>query len=422
MYDHSNRFNCLTKVKLKPNYLEILEKSQDAMSCVDEKTGELTQFSNNKVVPVDSAGLVDRYSLQSVARKVLKGNRVSHCMHSPASLSQEVGIHKNQKHNSVFFSGLQTCGSVWHCPVCAAKISERRAKEVQHAIEYTKNQNGFISFVTRTVPHTYTDSLKDILTNFRKADSILKADRYYKKSMKFYGVFASIKVFEITCGLNGWHLHTHELFFHHEEKVKKFSLLSDFYESFESSLYSVWSVAAVSAGFELPSRAHGLQVQNGDFAADYIAKFGREPQGNFWGSDREMTKQHIKKSTSGFSPFDLFRLYRESDSKEVESLILEYAETMKGARQLIWSRGFKKLIDLKEKTDVELALEQDEEAILMGVFTLEQWRFILKSDLKVSILLYAKYHGWDAMCQYLGSLGCPDFRSGGSSLPRLLVS
>ena len=32
---------------------------------------------------------------------------------------------------------------------------------------------------------------------------------------------------------------------------------------------------------------------------------------------------------------------------------------MKGARQLVWSRGLKKLLDIEEKTDEELAEERE---------------------------------------------------------------
>ena len=38
-------------------------------------------------------------------------------------------------HNKAFYQGLMSCGGIWTCPVCAAKISERRRQELKQAIE-----------------------------------------------------------------------------------------------------------------------------------------------------------------------------------------------------------------------------------------------------------------------------------------------
>ncbi|MFH3574903.1 rolling circle replication protein, Rep63 protein, partial [Acinetobacter baumannii] len=38
---------------------------------------------------------------------------------------------------------------------------------------------------------------------------------------------------------------------------------------------------------------------------------------------------------------------------------------MKGARQLVWSRGLKKLVGIGEKSDEEIANETDEESITL---------------------------------------------------------
>ena len=35
----------------------------------------------------------------------------------------EVAVLKSVKHNKSHYGGLQTCGSVWSCPVCSAKVS-----------------------------------------------------------------------------------------------------------------------------------------------------------------------------------------------------------------------------------------------------------------------------------------------------------
>lgn len=408
-----SKFTALCRVVLPAIQSEVIYSSGSSVQSVDVDTGELISSEliykkdgglGARVVPADSSAMVDRYSLQTVAKKALSKYRVAKCLRVPMSKNHHVSVYKNAKFNTVFFGGLQTCGSVWHCAVCAAKISERRADEVQQAINYCLMRGGWVSFVTRTVPHSDTDSLIDILTKYRLADKLYKGSRFYKSTLENYACFGCIKVFEITVGLNGWHLHVHEIMLHDAVTI------TNVYECLENNLYRFWADAAVKAGFDLPSRAHGLQVQNGDFAAAYLAKFGKETTSN-WNSSRELTKQHIKKSKSGFSPFDLFRAYRDYPSAFLLDLIREYGETMHGARQLIWSRGLRNLIDLVEVSDVEIAAQLEEEAAVLGLISLEQWRFIIKNDLRCNVLLLAKYQGFVALTAYLLSMGCPPFQN-----------
>ena len=42
-------------------------------------------------------------------------------------------------------------------------------------------------------------------------------------------------------------------------------------------------------------RKHGLDLQAGNEAGDYVAKWGLEEKENKWGLEHEMTKGHVKK-------------------------------------------------------------------------------------------------------------------------------
>jgi hypothetical protein len=403
-----NRFSVLIRPKVIEQELDVIAMDKTSITSLDNDTGEISSFDKhtNKLLPAEGQSLADRYSLQSVARNCLSQFRVSKCTRLPISKLNHISLYKNDALNSVFFGNLQTCGSVWHCPVCAAKISERRASEVMIAFNYFKSDSRHvISFVTRTVPHTYADSLEKILKQFRNAEKRLKADRNYQSLLKTYGVVGSIKVFEITVGLNGWHLHIHEILFSFLDTP-----IQGFYASLQELMYPYWSNAAVYAGFDEPSKANGLQVQNGDFAAEYIAKFGKEPNGS-WDVSKELTKQHIKKSRSGFSPFDLLRLYRDLPLSDTLSIIQEYGQVMHGQKQLIWSRGLKNLIQLDEKTDDEIAKEIEAEAVLLGLLSQSQWKFILKHDLRVTILLLAKRGSFADLSVFLSAQGAPDFEN-----------
>ncbi|MFX9934746.1 rolling circle replication protein, Rep63 protein, partial [Acinetobacter baumannii] len=80
-------------------------------------------------------------------------------------------------------------------------------------------------------------------------------------------------------------------------------------------------------------------------------------------------KGHVKKGRNGgFTPFDLLQLSMYSETvfeKYCGKLFQEFAIAMKGARQLVWSRGLKALLELDEKTDEELAEETEKDAITL---------------------------------------------------------
>ena len=89
----------------------------------------------------------DRYKVLSAVRQMLiaeglkhfpelptKYHRSSLCKHSLTG--SEVAVLLSTEHGKAFFDGLQTCGNVWTCPVCAAKVQERRRLEIADAMEH----------------------------------------------------------------------------------------------------------------------------------------------------------------------------------------------------------------------------------------------------------------------------------------------
>src|SRR5580693_2124997 len=73
------------------------------------------------------------------------------------------------KDGSAYYCGLETCGSVWLCPVCSAKIHHRRAAELRDALTTWETQGHAASLITITVPHDLGDSLSKLLDAERDA-------------------------------------------------------------------------------------------------------------------------------------------------------------------------------------------------------------------------------------------------------------
>ena len=96
---------------------------------------------------------VERFALQSVARDILPDSRTAKCLRIRA-YDKDVEVWKSKSHGTASYGGLQTCGSVWTCPICAAKIAERRRLEIQAAMAQHRAQGGEVHLLTLTTPHT----------------------------------------------------------------------------------------------------------------------------------------------------------------------------------------------------------------------------------------------------------------------------
>lgn len=102
-----------------------------------------------------------RWRLQRAAQELLPDERVAFCKRRLQSPMVEV-IYTPEK-QSAHYGGLMSCGSVWHCPICAAKISERRRVELEQAIVLCKEMGGVVYLATYTVAHSQHDDLAKLL-------------------------------------------------------------------------------------------------------------------------------------------------------------------------------------------------------------------------------------------------------------------
>lgn len=363
---------------------------------IDPETGEITGGAAS-FNPMDLR--VQRFALQSVARSLFPKSRIDKCLRLRQK-GKEIQVLKSVEHKTASYSGLQTCGSVWRCPVCSAKIAERRRVEIIAAMEFHKAAGGCVNMLTLTCPHQLKDNLADLLKKQAKALNSFWNSRKAKTVFKEMGVIGQIRALEVTHGRksehnNGWHPHYHVLQFGGVGvDLARFDAAQ--MTDWQVRLYVVWADCCVNAGLGAPSYAHGLKLDNGDKAGQYVSK---------WGLEDEMTKGHTKKATYGETPFDFLRAYlADKNDKQAAALFIEFAQTFEGKRQLHWSAGLKKRYAIGEKTDDELAAVQDDLARVLGTITLDQWRDVLKVEGRVRVLVLAASGGWDAVRLYLDEI------------------
>jgi len=221
-----------------------------------------------------------------------------------------------------------------------------------------------------------------------------------RKIFASLGVVGQIRALEVTHGRlsernNGWHPHYHLLLFS-GAGVALGNATAEQVTQWSNRLYERWLACCMGAGLGAPSIAHGLKLDDGSKAAQYVAK---------WGLEDEMTKGHTKKAINGETPFDFLRAYlADKTDKQAGALFKEFAETFKGKRQLHWSPGLKKRFAIGEASDEELAVQMDDHASLLGTITLDQWRDVVAVDGAGTVLVLAANGGWEAVAVYLTSI------------------
>ena len=242
-----------------------------------------------------AANRLERWALQSVARHALPDSRTAACMRNRAKGCPDVAVKWSKAAERASYANLQVCGSVWACPVCAAKISEHRRKELLDLVEKHQAAGGFVYLITRTFSHKSTASLAALQGGLKVAEGKLKSGKYWQSMKADFGYVGTVRALEVTLASasGGWHPHIHELWFVASK------LTTQQQEELRARMFDKWAKACAAAGLGAPSEEHGVDVRGGKDAARYISK---------WGMASELTKGHVKNSAKGLSPFDLLRV------------------------------------------------------------------------------------------------------------------
>lgn len=356
---------------------------------LDESTGELK--------PVVDVTL--KWQLQSVARLALGAkHRLGICYRHTRPDWSEVQI-RGSEDRRAYYAGLMTCGSVWACPVCAAKIQSVRASEVRRAIDLWTAQGGSVLLLTLTVPHTRQDDLGALLSRFNDAYRRFTSGAPMKRLKAAHGLSGHVKALEVTWSeVNGWHPHAHVLLF--------IAPGGDTYD-LDTHLWQRWQSATTRTGFGSLS-LRGFNLQDGSAVRNYVTKMGRE---YLWGAEHELVKAHTKRGRAGrsFTPFDFLRAYLVvPDDGRLLYLFAEFAHTFKGRNQLVWSRGFKALLLGSDGlTDEQVAASVGEDDPVLAHITLAEWALIRRHDLRAEVLLIVQQFGYTGLECLLAELRAP---------------
>lgn len=328
---------------------------------------------------------VHEFLLQDQSAKLLPRERVGNCLKRRIDKTKQREVKYNENRKKAHWSNVQRCGSVWTCPVCAKQITEKRREELKKGIETWKTaHSGGVLLLTLTFSHSVKESLSSLLERQRKALKIFNETTKVQALLKKIGVQYKIKSLEMTYGQNGWHPHNHILLLT-QNQVENFA-------EYISDLSVLWIKACTKAGLSAPSMTHGLDIRDGNYANQYVAK---------WGLDYELAKGHVKKGRNGgLTPFDLLQysmLDFSINDRSMKSLWQEFGIASKGKRQLEWGRGLKSILQIEEKSDEELAEETEKDSISMR--TVDDFAFSLLCTYQLRhVFLKCLERDWENGC------------------------
>lgn len=327
-----------------------------------------------------------RYELLSSARQIyvaqgaIEGlqyvqnyHRTAKCKYVPTG--HYVAVNAPGETKSAFYSGLISCGCVWTCPVCAVKIQEKRRQEIALAIDYAYKNNLQPVLVTLTFPHEKTQKLSDLLKMQANALSRLRKNKSWDNFKNEIGYSGLIRSLELTHGVNGWHPHTHELWFVNKginaDEIKEFVL---------DKWYSSCIKAGLVSGEQkdmLNFYKHAVDIKGNCTTSDYLAK---QDSSKNWGVDREVAKASSKLGKkSGLHPFAFL-----TEEYKNTRIWLEYSNAIKGKSQLFWSKGLKNKVGINEISDEEIA--EEEEINVLGMLDYPDWKLIRDTKNRSKIL------------------------------------
>lgn len=361
---------------------------------------------------------------------------VTRCLWSRWNKREEgINVAYSEQYARAGYKGLITCASWSACPVCLAKISERRRIELQATIKAARAKGYVVAMVTLTQDHTSGDDLTDLVDRLNNGYRQVKTTRAWKRIEKQYGIegpsgraggwslrVRSVRAFETTWGYNGWHPHLHVIFILPPgSDVSLFGdELRDLWYDQMGGTYSPDPLTGelLPSQRDLWDRCCKVTCNDGE-VADYVTKWGHDPR---WDVAHEVAKSNSKHARVGrskhYTVADLLFSYSEEGNKHHGQLYLEFGLAMKGRKQLVWSPGLREMFDLgQDQTDEEVAADVSD--LQRDLATLDDltWNIVRRSGERADLLEVADGGDPEKVLAYLDEIRALYHHNGGARPP-----
>jgi len=316
------------------------------------------------------SGRKRRYSLRETVWDITKKRRHAHCGRVRIDSDEPVGVQVEQGDEGAVgsFSNIQTCGSPWACPVCAAKKRQERADEIARVAAKHLSNGGGLAYWTGTLRHYEGQALSELWDAMKSgwSNGVINGSSW-QRDREEYGVIDYVQSPDVTIGPNGWHPHMPVLLF------LKSPLSDDERRELQKRMYERWARAVEREGLERPYRQNcPLEAVKDDEAVSrYLSRAVLKDGGVDVGFELQ---RHDKKRASDrpggrrrhMTPFQLLgELHqwpedRKEDGEPSWQLRRwwEYEEATTDRKSVHWSGGVN---GLRDEVQAEMEKEDEEE-------------------------------------------------------------
>jgi len=256
------------------------------------------------------------------------------------------------------FTNVQTCGSIWSCPVCGPKVRQERAIEIDQAMQrWLDRSGGAVLFLTLTMPHDFGDDLDALFRVQKAAWGRIFSGRAWQDEKAQFGLLHWIRSWDCTHGVNGWHPHAHAVLFASRTPT------AVELEAIERRFHARWASAVEERGYRRPTRENGIKLELARTRADlaaYVAQLAVVSDAN---EDckvaLEVARTDLKLGRKGRrTPFEILAAFAGSGDYDQLLLWREWESATHGKHAIQWSRGLRALLEIDERTDEEIAAEE----------------------------------------------------------------
>lgn len=347
------------------------------------------------------------------------------------------------------YFGHITCKNTWCCPICTARVMEKRRQRIGAALDALGDKL-FAFSITFTIPHLrfqscheVTDILYETWKRFNNMKSI-KGKRAKTQFVEPVQTFFSkihhyVRVAEYTWGTNGWHPHFHFIFWTDFESAKTIAEL-------KTALQKTWNNEFANVA-KIYWKRHNLDRDINRFIdcinhaalknTSESVNFSLEKDGSLfrvqssayisgWGGDSEATGNIQKQASHAghYTPWQILEL-AEHDKKFADLYIEFCLEVTKYVhKRVAYSKGLKAIIDKYIQTvGYESVIKKNAATKslpwrVVCWFTKEQWFTLCNEHDALSNILYlakkATYNSeaeqilFDYIISIIGEVYLPD--------------
>ncbi|MDL2424592.1 protein rep [Pseudomonas sp. BAgro211] len=315
------------------------------------------------------AARVQRWEARAVLWDHSTLDRVRACGRWAVTSDGSVQVRANGA--AVGYAGLASCGSVWSCPVCSAKIQAVRRLELQTAIAWALGR-GAVMFATYTLRHHAGMDLRTLLRAQSACWKSVLQSGTVRRLREALGMEHSVRAAESTYGAHGFHPHQHLILTSRRDDLDA-HLVAQLHEAQST----VWVSAALRLGYDAPHLdAQDMHLVTGADAqrelSQYMAKAEYRPTAEAvaWEATGSLSKSGRRSGRTPWQVLDDFRTSGDLDDLDVWH---RWERGSKGTRALSWSKGFRAAAGLlAEAKDEDIASAEVGTAADAG-FVIEDW-------------------------------------------------